>query len=69
MKKYIFIILLLFSNQIKAEDNLKFYIKKALDNNLQLNAERKSFESAKQSRRPAHRQRGEGSGRNILSAR
>ena len=50
MKKYIFIILLLFSNQIKAEDNLKFYIKKALDNNLQLNAERKSFESAKQSK-------------------
>jgi outer membrane protein len=50
MKKYILIILLLFFNQLKAQDNLKFYIKKALDNNLQLNAERKSFESAKQSK-------------------
>ena len=50
MKKYILIILLLFFNQLKAQDNLKFYIKKALDNNLQLIAERKSFESAKQSK-------------------
>ncbi len=50
MKKYILIILLLFFNQLKAQDNLKFYIKKALDNNLQLNAERQSFESAKQSK-------------------
>ncbi len=50
MKKYILIILLLFSNHLKAQDNLKFYIKKALDNNLQLNAERKNFESAKQSK-------------------
>ena len=50
MKKYILIILLLFFNQLKAQDNLKFYIKKALDNNLQLNAERKSFESVKQSK-------------------
>ncbi len=49
MKKIILIIffnLLIFS--VKAEENLKFYLKKALDNNLQLNAERKSFESAKQ---------------------
>ena len=49
MKKIILIIffnLLIFN--VKAEENLKFYLKKALDNNLQLNAERKSFESAKQ---------------------
>ena len=42
MKKIILIIffnLLIFS--VKAEENLKFYLKKALDNNLQLNAERK----------------------------
>ncbi len=51
MKKFILIILLLFSlNNLHAKDNLKFYIKKALENNLQLNAERKSFESAKQSK-------------------
>ena len=51
MKKYIlFISLLFFSTYLQAQDNLKFYIKKALTNNLQLNAERKSFESAKQSK-------------------
>tara|TARA_B100000614_G_scaffold191618_1_gene172640 strand:- start:330 stop:1619 length:1290 start_codon:yes stop_codon:yes gene_type:complete len=51
MKKYILIIYLLFlSDYLQAQDNLKFYIKKALSNNLQLNAERKSFESAKQSK-------------------
>tara|TARA_Y100000591_G_scaffold329884_1_gene359460 strand:- start:835 stop:2124 length:1290 start_codon:yes stop_codon:yes gene_type:complete len=51
MKKYILIIYLLFSSDyLQAQDNLKFYIKKALSNNLQLNAERKSFESAKQSK-------------------
>jgi len=51
MKKIIiaFISLLIFSN-LQAEDNLKFYIEKALKNNLQLNAERKNFESAKQSK-------------------
>ena len=49
MKRYIFIILFLFSSTyLFAQDNLKFYIEKALDNNLQLNAERKNFESAKQ---------------------
>ena len=41
--------LLIFSN-IQAEDNLKFYIEKSLKNNLQLNAERKKLESAKQSK-------------------
>ena len=51
MKKYIFIILLLlFSNYLQAQDNLKHYVQKALTNNLQLNAERKNFESIKQSK-------------------
>ena len=51
MKKYFLIILfLLFSNHLKAQDDLKFYIEKALKNNLKLNAERKNFESAKQSK-------------------
>ena len=51
MKKYTLIILLLFSsNYLQAQDNLKFYIKKALTNNLKLNAERKNFESAKQNK-------------------
>ena len=49
MKKYFIIIFLFFSNlHLQASDNLVFYIKKALENNLQLNAERKNFESAKQ---------------------
>ena len=51
MKKYTFIIyLLFFLSVLQAKDNLKFYVKKALENNLQLNAERKNFESAKQSK-------------------
>ena len=51
MKRYILIILLLFfNNYLHAKDDLKFYLKKALTNNLQLNAERKNFESAKQSK-------------------
>jgi len=51
MKKLIFLIYLLFSlSYLEAQDNLNFYIKKALSNNLQLNAERKNFESAKQSK-------------------
>ena len=51
MKKYIFIILLLLSsNYLQAQDNLKYYVQKALINNLQLNAERKNFESIKQSK-------------------
>ncbi len=50
MKKYIFIGLLLFPNCLQAQDNLKYFIEKALSNNLQLNAERKNFESAKQSK-------------------
>ena len=51
MKKLILLIyLLFFTNFLKAQDNLKFFIEKALANNLQLNAERKNFESAKQSK-------------------
>ena len=51
MKKIIstLIISLIFSN-LQAEDNLKFFIDRALKNNLQLNAEKKVFESAKQSK-------------------
>ena len=51
MKKIIItlISLFIFSN-LQANDNLKFYIQKALKNNLQLNAERKNFDSAKQSK-------------------
>ena len=49
MKKiiYITIFCLIFINS-NAEGNLKFYIKKSIENNLQLNAERKKFEVAKQ---------------------
>ena len=51
MKKLFTIILLLFfATNLQAQDNLKFFIEKALENNLQLNAERKNFESAKQSK-------------------
>ena len=51
MKRYISIIyLLFFLNYLQAQDNLKFFVQKALSNNLQLNAERKNFESAKQSK-------------------
>ena len=51
MKKIIILVFfsLLFS-EIEAKENLKQYIDKALQNNLQLNAERKNFESAKQSK-------------------
>ena len=51
MKKIIIIFILFFIfNNLKAEDNVKFYIEKALKNNLQLNAERKNLEVAKQSK-------------------
>jgi outer membrane protein len=51
MKKYLIIIFLFFSiSHLQARDNLIFYIEKALENNLQLNAERKNFNSAKQSK-------------------
>ncbi len=51
MKKYLILLFLLFFvSNLQAQDNLKFYIEKALVNNLKLNAERKNFESAKQSK-------------------
>ena len=51
MKRFFILsILLLISTNLQAEENLKFYIKKALKNNFQLNAERKSLESVKQSK-------------------
>ena len=46
---YFLFILFIFTN-LQAEDYLKFYIDKALKNNLLLNAERKNLESAKQSK-------------------
>ena len=46
---FIIIFFVLISFNLKANDNLKFYIEKALSNNLQLNAERKNFDSTKQS--------------------
>ena len=49
MKKYLIVIFLFsYISHLQAKDNLIFYIEKALENNLQLNAERKNFESAKQ---------------------
>ena len=51
MKKFILLIYLLSSlNYLQAQESLKFFVGKALSNNLQLNAERKNFESAKQSK-------------------
>ena len=51
MKKIIIVFFtLLFSTNLHAQDNLKFYIEKALKNNLKLQAERQSLESAKQSK-------------------
>ena len=49
-KLFTIISLLFFVTNLQAQDNLKFFIEKALENNLQLNAERKNFESAKQSK-------------------
>ncbi len=50
MKKIILIFYIILISNLEAKDNLKFFIEKALQNNLQLNAERKNFESAKQSK-------------------
>ena len=47
---FIIIFLLFFATNLQGQENLKFFIEKALENNLQLNAERKNFESAKQSK-------------------
>ena len=49
MKKYFLTIFFFFFFFIfHSQDNLRYYIKNTLENNLQLNAERKNFESAKQ---------------------
>ncbi len=51
MKKITFsLIFILFFSTLHAEQNLKFYVEKALKNNLQLNAEKKSLETAKQNK-------------------
>ena len=49
-KIILFFFSLFFFSNLQAQDDLKFYIEKALKNNLQLNAERKSVESVKQSK-------------------
>ena len=49
-KKIILLTALLLTNNLQAQDNLKFYLDKALKNNIKLNAERKNLESAKQSK-------------------
>ena len=41
---------LLSFNCLNAEENFKYFVNKAIENNLLLNAERKNFESAKQSK-------------------
>ena len=49
MKYILFTLILSFSIfKVKAAESLSFYLDKALENNLQLNAERKNLESAKQ---------------------
>ena len=51
MKKIFFIIfLILYFSNLNAETNFNYYLNKAIENNLQLNAERKNLESAKQSK-------------------
>ncbi len=51
MKNFlIFIILISTFSTLYADENLKYFINKAIKNNLQLNAERKNLESAKQSK-------------------
>ena len=51
MKKiFLSFAVLFFFSHLEANDNLKLYVEKALKNNLQLNAERKNFESSKQSK-------------------
>ena len=51
MIRYSLIIFILTNfSSLYAEDNLKFFIEKALANNLILNAERKNFESSKQNK-------------------
>ena len=48
MKKFIVILFTFLIFNLNAEENLKFYLSKAIENNLELNAERKNLESIKQ---------------------
>ena len=48
MKKLILILNIFIFSSLNAGENLKFFVKKSIDNNLQLNAQRKSLESSKQ---------------------
>ena len=51
MKNFLIIFFFLFSIcKLNAAESLSFYLDKALENNLELNAERKKLESAKQSK-------------------
>ncbi len=50
MKKIIFILNFLIISSLGAEENFKYFLNKALENNLQLNAERKSLEATKQNK-------------------
>ena len=49
-KIIILVITLLITTNLQAQDNFKFYLEKALKNNIKLNAERKKLESAKQTK-------------------
>ena len=51
MKKIIFLINILIFSQLSAEENLKFFVKKAIENNLKLNAERQNLEAVKQKKK------------------
>ena len=48
MIKFILILNILIFSSLNAGENLKFFVKKSIENNLQLNAQRKSLESSKQ---------------------
>ena len=50
MKKIILILNFIIISNLGAEENFKYFLNKALENNLQLNAERKSLEAAKQNK-------------------
>lgn len=50
MKKIFLISILLAFSNLNAQENLQFYLKKALENNLVLNAERQKLKSAEQSK-------------------
>ena len=47
-KIFIFFFHIFLFTSLNADESLKFFLKKSIENNLQLNAERKKFESAKQ---------------------